>query len=310
MYQRIIPYEIPVSCQGMKVQDYLRDLGYSHRVILRLKEQPQAFFLNGSPAFSFARLTAGDLLQVRVTEEHPVKVPAFSFPEPEILWEDQDILVVSKPAGMAVHPSLGHHGDTLADWAAWHFQQKGQPFLFRAVSRLDRDTSGVLVLARHMVSACLLSAQMGRKEIRRTYLALVCGLCPPQGRINAPIGRAPDSILRRQVDWEQGEAASTRYRRLLYHPAEDLSLVELSLDTGRTHQIRVHMAWIGHPLPGDFLYHPDFSLISRQPLHSAQVEFTHPITGRPMKIQAPLPQDMASLLPSKAAYQFQRSPLG
>lgn len=164
-------------------------------------------------------------------------------------------------------------------------------FVYRCINRLDRDTTGALILAKNPYSAAVLSAQMKQRQIRRTYLAIVQGIAPEQGTIDAPIGRAADSTIERQVDFANGESAVTHYERLAtYH---SYSLIELHLETGRTHQIRVHMKYIGHPLPGDFLYNPDYRIIKRQPLHSFQLEFAHPVTGENMCITAPVPEDFA-----------------
>ena len=147
-----------------------------------------------------------------------------------------------------------------------------------------------MILARNPLSAAVLSRQMREHEIRRTYLALVEGKIDQKGTIDAPIARVPGSTIERCVDFENGEPAVTHYERLAYR--NGLSLTELHLQTGRTHQIRVHMSYIGHPLPGDFLYHPVYDRILRQPLHSCQLEFVHPVTKEAMRFLAPVPQDM------------------
>ena len=178
-----------------------------------------------------------------------------------ILYEDEDILVINKAADMPVHPSIGNYDNTLANGVTWYFKEKGQHFVYRCINRLDRDTTGALILAKNPYSAAVLSAQMKQRQIRRTYLAIVQGIAPEQGTIDAPIGRAADSTIERQVDFANGESAVTHYERLAtYH---SYSLIELHLETGRTHQIRVHMKYIGHPLPGDFLYNPDYRIIKR-----------------------------------------------
>ena len=153
-----------------------------------------------------------------------------------------------------------------------------------ASTGLDRDTTGVLVLAKNPLSGALLSAQMKQRQIRRTYLALTDGIPPEKGTVSAPIARMDDSVITREVNWEHGETAVTHYERLAV--SNGYSLVELHLDTGRTHQIRVHMKYIGCPLPGDFLYHPVFDRISRQALHSFQLEFCHPITKKTLRFLA------------------------
>ncbi len=298
MIKRTITYSIGPEHPALTVQDYLKGLGYSHRLIVHLKSTEHGLLLDGSPVFTNDRLTPGSRLTVNLAEEgdspniQPVDIPL------SIVYEDEDILVVDKAAGMPIHPSQGNYDNTLANAAAWYFRQKGQPFVYRAVSRLDRDTSGLLVLAKHMLSACILSVQMTDRKIRRGYLALVSGRLPESGTVDAPIGRVPGSVIERCVDWDHGETAVTHYRRLDYSPSCDLSLAGLRLETGRTHQIRVHMAHIGHPLPGDFLYNPDFSRIGRQALHSSRLEFFHPVTGDLMVFHAPLPPDMAALAPA------------
>ena len=213
-------------------------------------------------------------------------------------YEDEDILVINKDAGVPIHPSQGHYDNTLANAVSWYFHEKGEAFTYRVINRLDRDTTGLLVLARHMLSACILSEQMAGRRIRREYRAIVLGHTPEEGTVDSPIARAEGSTIERRVDHETGERAVTHFRTLLYNEEKDLSLVSLSLETGRTHQIRVHMRSIGHPLPGDFLYCPDYRYISRQPLHSYLLRFEHPITGKEMEFTAGLPEDMKQLLPS------------
>lgn len=192
---------------------------------------------------------------------------------------------------MPVHPSIGNYTNTLANAAAFYFQQKNELCPFRCINRLDRDTSGALILAKNALSAAILSAQMRNREICRTYLAVVCGVTPPSGTVSAPIGRVSDSVIQRQVDPEHGESAVTHYERLAVR--NDHSLLEIHLETGRTHQIRVHMGYIGHPLPADYLYHPVYDRFKRQPLHSFQLNFRHPLTGKDLCFTAPVPKDMA-----------------
>ena len=210
--------------------------------------------------------------------------------------EDEDILVVNKDAGVPIHPSQGHFDHTLANAVAWYYQSKGQTLVYRAINRLDRDTTGLLVIAKHLLAGCILSDQMLNRQIHRQYRAIVCGKTEKEGIIDAPIGRAEDSTVLRRIDFEHGETARTRYRLLSYDEEKDLSYISLKLDTGRTHQIRVHMSYIGHPLPGDFLYNPDYRYISRQPLHSYGLKFIHPLTGEPLSFTAHLPADMAALV--------------
>ena len=258
----------------------------------------QGLAVDGIAAYAGYRLKTGQTVEVTLPEEEdsgnivPVKLPL------SIVYEDEDILVINKDAGVPIHPSQGHYDNTLANAVSWYFHEKGEAFTYRVINRLDRDTTGLLVLARHMLSACILSEQMTGRRIRREYRAIVLGHTPEEGTVDSPIARAEGSTIERRVDHETGERAVTHFRTLLYNEEKDLSLVSLSLETGRTHQIRVHMRSIGHPLPGDFLYCPDYRYIDRQPLHSYLLRFEHPITGKEMEFTAGLPEDMKQLLPS------------
>ena len=202
---------------------------------------------------------------------------------------------MNKPAGMPVHPSLNNYRNSLANALMYYYQAQGLPFIFRCTNRLDRDTSGLTVIAKHLVSSSILSALAVNHEITREYLAIVRGTpAPSAGTINAPIGRTGSSLIKRKVDFENGEHAVTHYRVL--DTKNGLSLVSLILETGRTHQIRVHMKYIGHPLIGDYLYNPDMEHMRRQALHSYRLAFRHPISGEQMAFTAPLPEDMYFLI--------------
>ncbi len=286
--------EVP-CCVG----EYLRKKGYSRQILIHLKKTYRGILVNGEWAYVRTALHAGDRVETLLTEEAssqkiiPVPLP-FS-----IVYQDQDLMVIDKPANMPVHPSINNYDNTLANAAAHYFQSRGEEFVFRCINRLDRDTTGLLILAKNALSASLLSSQMKDRQIHRTYLAVTAGVPEPRtGTINAPIGRKPDSAIERWVDFEHGEQAVTHYQVL--HSCPSCSLVQLSLETGRTHQIRVHMKSIGCPLLGDYLYYPDFSLIGRVALHSSQLSFAHPITKEMLHFTAPLPKDMAGLFPRDA----------
>lgn len=299
-------YGITENEAGMTVAEYLKSRGYSSRLVVRLRNTPGSFFVDGTAVFSTCVLKDGNQLQVRVAEK---RSSAAVEPVPmdlDILYEDTHLLVVNKPAGMAVHPSQGNHGNTLANGLADYFRKKQEAFVFRAVNRLDKDTSGLLLVAKNGLSSSLLSGQVERREICREYLAAVCGKTDACGTVSVPIGRKEGSAIQRIPDPDHGEAASTRYERLLYNKNTDLSLLRLRLETGRTHQIRVHMKYIGHPLPGDFLYNPDFRYIRRQALHSVRLSFPHPFTGEVLDFSAPLPEDMACLFPGQELPSFSR----
>ena len=294
------------------VEQFLLSNGYSAALIRRLRHTEQSILKNGSPVYTTYRLDEGDSLTVTLPEEHGseniVPVPM----DLDIRYEDRDLLVVNKAAGVPIHPSQGNHDNTLANGIAWYLREKGEVATYRAINRLDRDTTGLLILARHALSACMLSEMVRTHAIRRCYLAAASGLVPPEGVIDAPIARAGDSTIERCVDFERGDSARTHYRTLCYNRDTDCSLVELRLETGRTHQIRVHMKHIGHPLPGDFLYNPDYRLIGRQALHSWQLDFIHPIKKEPLHFEAPLPEDMRRLFgqETNTVPPIQRSPFG
>ncbi len=294
MLRNTISYLIAQSAHGRTVDRFLRAQGFSRKLIQFTKYQPSGLLLDGLPVHVNVRLCAGQTLTVNLIHaaqnEHmqPVKLPL------DILYEDEDIIVLNKPAGMPVHPSHGHYDDTLSNALAYYFAAQQEPFVARSIGRLDRDTSGVVLFARHELSACILAEAMRNRAIHREYRAICMGILPERGVIDAPIARAHDSTIERVIDAQRGEHAVTHFQRLAVNG--DVSLAAVRLETGRTHQIRVHMKHIGHPLPGDFLYNPDFSRIARQALHSYRLAFSHPITKQPMAFTAPIPEDMCALL--------------
>lgn len=288
--ERVLEYIISSDTNPVTVLDFLKQEGFSRHILSSMKNSSgNCIVLNGERGFGRSVLKEGDRLVVTVPEVESGENIIRTEMDLDILYEDEDILVINKPAGMPVHPSMGNYENTLANGIAWYFSQKGEDFVYRCINRLDRDTTGALILAKNPLSAAVLSVQMKRRQIRRTYLALVDGVLPESGVVDAPIARMEGSVITREVNFETGESAMTHYERLAV--GRYYSLAELHLETGRTHQIRVHMKYIGHPLPGDYLYHPDYRRIQRQPLHSFQLEFTHPITKEPMLFTAPIPED-------------------
>ena len=289
--ERIFEYQITAAEEGRKIGDFLREKGYSRHLLRQLKETEDGLLRNGQPTFTTVALKAGDRIRVRLLEKAEGSEAIMPAPLPfEIVYEDEDLLVVNKPADMPIHPSFQNHGNTLADALTWHYQQHGEDFVYRCINRLDRDTTGLLIVAKHLLSASILSDMVGKREIHREYLAIVEGIPPENGTISAPIGRKKSSAILREVNFETGEPAVTHFARL--ETRNGLSLVSLKLETGRTHQIRVHMGYIGCPLIGDYLYYPECSRISRQALHSHRLSFLHPITGKALSFTAPLPEDM------------------
>ena len=289
--ERIITYHIDAHADGLRTEQFLRRRGYSCQNLTQLKKMPESILINGVWSYMRTPLSAGDTLTVHIREtESSPNIPPVDLPLC-IVYEDEDIIVVNKPTGMPVHPSLNNYMNSLANALMYYYQQQGKPFIFRCTNRLDRDTSGLTVIAKHMVSSSILSAMTARHKIRREYLAIVRGhVTPPSGTIDAPIGRAGTPLIERRIDFEHGERAVTHYR--VVKEKNGHSLVSLVLETGRTHQIRVHMKYLGFPLVGDYLYNPDMEYIQRQALHSHSLAFRHPITGEDLKFTAELPEDM------------------
>ena len=292
---RVIDYIIDEADDGLRIEQYLRRKGYSGQNLAEIKRMPKSVLVNGEHYYMKQELNTGDHLSIHICETKcSEKIPPIQIPL-DIVYEDEDIIVINKPAGMPIHPSLNNYTNSMANALAWYYQEQGKPFIFRCCNRLDRDTSGLTVVAKHLVSGNILSDMVRRRDIHREYLAIVRGhVSPEAGTINAPLARKPGTIIERTVDWEQGETAITHYR--LIEERNGHSLVSLRLETGRTHQIRIHMKYLGYPLIGDYLYNPDMEYMTRQALHSHHMEFTHPITGEHMSFTAPLPEDMARVM--------------
>ncbi len=292
---RIITYTIKNTENSLRVEQFLRRHGYSYQNLTQLKKMPESILINGTWSYMKTLLTEGDTLTIHIQEnQSSPNIPPVELPL-DIVYEDDDLIVINKPAGMPIHPSLNNYRNSLANALMYYYTRQNKPFIFRCTNRLDRDTSGLTVIAKHLVSSSILSQMAVRHEVTREYLAIVRGqVTPSQGTINAPIGRAGTSLIERKIDHEHGEDAVTHYR--VINEKNGHSLVSLILETGRTHQIRVHMKYIGHPLIGDYLYNPDMEFISRQALHSHRLSFRHPITGKTMEFEAPLPEDMAVIL--------------
>ena len=310
---RTFRYVINASDLPSTVHQYLRRQGYSRHILASLKPHPDAVLRNGGHVWFSDQMKPGDVLTVTVRDDVP-SVNIVPAPVPfSVVYEDDDLMVINKPAGVSIHPAINHPADTLANGIAHLYQNRGIPYVFRCINRLDRDTTGLLILANNVLSASILEQALQRREISRTYLAVADGKVPPEGTIDLPIGRKEASLIERCVDPEHGDRAVTHFRTLqvfhpdctrVFHPDctqtlhSDRSLVELHLETGRTHQIRVHMAATGHPLIGDTLYHPRYRTIEgRQALHAWKLSFIHPITKEAMQFTAPLPDDILALLP-------------
>ena len=295
--ERTLNYTTENLITSMPVSHFLKQKGFSSQNLVQLKKNPDAVLANEVPCFMNHVLHPGDTLTLHIREARSSeKIPPVELPL-DIVYEDEDLMVINKPAGMPIHPSMNNYYNSMANALAYYFDQQNRPFVFRCINRLDRDTSGLTIVAKHYVSAGMLSAMIANKAasgITREYLAIVKGsVQPPEGTITAPLGRKEGSIIERTIDFEKGESAITHYKVL--DEKNGHSLISLILETGRTHQIRIHMKHLGYPLIGDYLYNPDMERIQRQALHAWKLSFVHPITGEKMQFTAPLPEDMAKV---------------
>lgn len=295
---RTIQYKIEEQHNGKCISMFLKEKEYSRAVIIELKKTKTGIQKNGTWAGVNEILITGDILEICLTEQGSSENIVPRELQLDILYEDEDILVVNKPYDTPIHPSVNNYNNTLANGVVHYYQQQNKPYIFRCINRLDRDTTGVTILAKNLISASILSKRMKERGLSRIYVAFVEGITKEEGTIDLPIGREEGTIIKRKIDEKEGKHAVTHYCKLeeLQVEGKAVSVVALQLETGRTHQIRVHMASIGHPLLGDFLYNESNHMLTRQALHAASCAFYHPITGEYKRITAPLPKDMAMLM--------------
>lgn len=278
------------TTESKKIKDYLmEDRGFSSRLVRFIKKEGTVL-RNGKKVRLDEKIGMDDLLEVHMPVE---AVDADPEDKPlDVLYEDLDLLIVNKPSNIVTHPTKGHPENNLANRVAFYFLQKGIEAKIRFVNRLDRDTTGVVVIAKSKFAHQHLQNQMQDGQVLKIYYGLVFGeVHEAEGMVDLPIGRPSEESIQRSV-MEEGKASVTRFRRI--YSTKKASLLEFVLETGRTHQIRVHMKAIGHPLLGDELYNPeseDFEM-KRQGLHGGRIQFAQPRTGEPISIRAPLPEDM------------------
>lgn len=292
---RILTHTVLPEEEGRMVKGILRgSLQLSYTLLKSLKWRENAILLNGQSVHVNAIVHAGDVVSVALSERTPREdLYCENTAAPNIVYEDEDLLVLNKPAGVAMHPKADDAAaPSLAAMLTGYLGEGSVPHF---VSRLDKGTSGLLIAAKSGYVHDRLRRALHSSELRREYRAVAVGqVTPPRGVINAPIGRADGSIIRRCVR-EDGLVSRTEYEVL--QTTERFTLLRLRPETGRTHQLRVHMAYLGHPLAGDWLYGTeDKNLIARPALHSYELWFTQPVTGQELHFTAPIPQDMQRLL--------------
>lgn len=282
--------KVTAADQGRLLRDVLRDrLGISSRMLIDLKYKG-CILLNGSPVTVRAKVCEGDVIDLYLAEEAEARVVAQDLPL-SIVYEDEDLLVVNKPPGQIVHPIPPEPEGTLANAIAWHWKKNDVSRPVRVITRLDRDTSGLVLVAKHALAQHLLTQKP--QMIDKYYLALVEGILPQrEGVIDAPIAINEANPVTRLVS-PTGRPAQTAYSVLR---SGEISLVRARLLTGRTHQIRVHFAWLGHPIVGDQQYGHSSPLIQRQALHCHGLRLVHPRSQQEFSLLAPLPEDMERIM--------------
>lgn len=281
---REIIFKIDDKNSGLMIRDFLRNFGVSSALLTKLKQDENGIKLNGKFAKAIEVLKSGDNLTVNI--KNSGKMPEkFECENVKVAYNDEDILVLNKPPLMPVHESRNHRGDTLANVAACYMESD---CAFRAVYRLDRDTSGLVLIAKNELAASKLAG-----KIKKDYYAVVSGKFEGEGTIDLPIRRVQESIIERGV-FDDGERAVTHYEAI--KTDGENTLLKLNLETGRTHQIRVHFSHLGAPLLGDTLYGGSCEKINRQALHCKTIYFTHPITHEKITVDCDFPKDFKGLI--------------
>ncbi|ABS34468.1 RNA pseudouridine synthase [Clostridium botulinum] len=282
---------------NIDIKDYLREMENLSGRFIRKAVRDGRVFVNKEKVIKKHKLSQDDLIEIYMQEDEHQNIE----PEDmniEIVYEDNDIIVINKRPGIVVHPTKGHPTGTLSNGILYHFKKNGEKSIVRLVSRLDRDTSGLIIIAKNQFSHMRLASDMSKDRFRKIYIAVVHGsMKEKEGRINLPIYKEEESESIKRIVDERGQESITTYEVL-----EELSkgsVVRLELETGRTHQIRVHMSHLGHPLYGDSLYgkgEEEKEYIERQALHAYKLEFPHPRTGDVLKLQCSLPDDIKNLI--------------
>lgn len=291
---RILEYEIPSEYDGANITTVLKQhFKISTNLIKDLKKYKEGIQVNGEHKRVVDFVAKGDILKITIRDTASENIVPTDIPL-DIVYEDEDVLVINKLPNMPTHPSMGNYENSLANGVMYYYKSKGEERVFRAVNRLDKDTSGLMAVAKNSYIHARLGEEIQKKELKRKYMCIVCGDVERDGTVDAPIRRADGSVINRIVA-PDGQRAVTHYRVIKRY--REYTLLEMELETGRTHQIRVHMAYIGHPLVGDWLYGTeDHNIAKRQMLHSCYLCFTHPITGQIMEFKDEMAEDMRAFI--------------
>ena len=293
-------FNVTEKYDNTRLSVFIREAcGVSRATLIKLKKLDNGIMLNGAKVTVAVTVKTGDevalAIEDREDEINPFVTAAGEMPE--VVYEDEAVIAVNKPYGMPTHTSHGHRDDSLANSVCAYYAKKGQPFVFRAVNRLDLDTSGVVLIAKNRYYANILSRAMENGEFSKKYLAILDGEIPEKGEIEGYISREGESIIKRTLNATEtagSDYSLTRYERI--SASNGASVVLATPVTGRTHQLRVHFASIGAPIYGDTMYGKASSLIGRQALHACELTFPSPITGETITVKADMPQDMKMLI--------------
>lgn len=293
MVNFILEWKVPPADNGKLVRDFLQLQEISKAALTDIKFAGGAITVNGEEVTVRRQLEAGDILTVKFPEEFKSDTMLGEEITLDILYEDAYLLVVNKPAGMSTIPSREHPTGSLANAIIGYYEKINHAATVHIVTRLDRDTSGLVLIAKHRHIHHLLSKQQKNGKVQRVYEAFAQGVFSEnRGTIEQPIGRKRDSIIEREVQ-QEGQYACTHFKVIKQYPV--FAYVQLRLETGRTHQIRVHLSYIGHPLLGDDLYGGEALYMNRQALHCGHLTFLHPIKKEMLQIEISMPLDMQRL---------------